>query len=184
MRKTYSIAASILIIAASVFMLTAGISKDSRYGGGRDMVEELYDLSVKQSDNLKSIEDGIGKFYRKRDESLEKYNFFTNQNSQYYTDARAKAATIADAAVKQKATDLINKSETRYLAKLTDWKNHIATLNTKERELKDLHALLKIMSSEPMIEKYQNASFPDNGKLKETNSDLQQLIEKIKAITN
>jgi hypothetical protein len=42
---------------------------------------------------------------------------------------------------------------------------------------------LKILTTEPVIGKYQQAAFPDDTKLKEVSSDLQNVIEKIKTIT-
>ncbi|MEI2737346.1 MAG: hypothetical protein V9F01_01010 [Chitinophagaceae bacterium] len=99
-----------------------------------------------------------------------------------YSDARLKAAMIADATTKQRANDIISKSETAYKAKITDWQTTIASLNNSVRELNDLHELLKITITEPMIAKYQSG-LPDNAKLKESNDDLLKVIGKIKAIT-
>ncbi len=184
MKKVYRITAFVMVIAITAIILTSGIKKDySRSGGGRDLVEELYDQAVKQNDDLESIEDGIEKFYKNRNEAIEKYNSFTSYNNRYYTDARAKAATIADAATKQRAYDLISKSEATYKAKTANWENSIAALNANEKELTNLHALLEIMIANTMIEKYQTSALPDNAKLKEANGDLLKLIEKIKAIT-
>jgi hypothetical protein len=184
MNKTNKIAAFVVIITITALTLTSGISKDGiRYGGDRDLVDELYGQAVKQNDKLESIEDDIEKFYKNRNEAIEKYNSFVSYNNRYYSDARSKAATIADAATKQRANDVISKSEAAYNAKTIDWKNVLAALNANEKELNDLHALLKIMITEPMIAKYQATGLPDNAKLKETNSDLLKVIEKIKAIT-
>ena len=183
MKKYYKIAAFIVAIAITTITLTSGITKDSRSGGGRDLVEELYEQAVKQNDNLEAIEDGIEKFYKNRDEAFEKYNNFTSYNNRYYTDAKSNASTIADAATKQKAYDIISKSEAGYKVKMADWQNTIATLNSNEKELTDLHTLLKILITEAMIQKYQSSALPDNAKLKEANGDLLKVIEKIKSIT-
>jgi hypothetical protein len=183
MKKYYKLAAFIVAIAITTITLTSGITKSSRSDGGRDLVEELYEQAVKQNDNLEAIEDGIEKFYKNRNEAIEKYNSFAAYNNRYYMDAKSKAATIADAATRQKANDIINKSEAAYRAKTANWQNTIASLNTNEKELTNLHALLQIMITDPMIEKYQNSALPDNTKAKEINSDLLKVIEKIKAIT-
>jgi hypothetical protein len=182
MKIFYKIAALVVIAAIITTTLTSGIRKE--YDGGyRNLVDELYEQAVKQNDNLESIEDDIEKFYKNRNEALEKYNSFTAYNNRYYTDARSKAATITDAATQQKANEVINKSETAYKSKLANWQATIATLNANEKELTNLHALLKIITTQPMIEKYQNDALPDNTKLREANGELQKVIEKIKAIT-
>lgn len=183
MKKYYKIAAFILAIAITAVTLTSGIRKDYS-GGGRDLVDELYEQAVKQNNSLESIEDDIEKFYKNRNEAIEKYNSYIAYNNRYYTDAKSKAATINNAATKQRANDIISKSEAKYKFKITDWQNTIAALNANERELNDLHALLKILITEPMIEKYQTSGLPDNARLKEANGDLLIVIEKIKAITN
>ncbi len=184
MRNIFKILAIAAIIITSAITLTSGITKEySRDGGYKDMVEELYDQAVKQNDNLEAIEDDIEKFYKNKTEALEKYNSYAAYNNRYYSDAKSKAVGISDVATKQKANDVINKSEATYKAKITNWQNAIATLNTSEKELNDLHNLLKIMTTETMIQKYQNSSFPDDGKLKEANTELQKVIERIKGIT-
>jgi len=184
MKKYYSIAVFLVIISITVVTLTAGITKEFYgEGGGRDLVEDLYDQAVKQNDNLEQIEDDIQKFYKNRNEALEKYNSFTSYNNRYYSDAKLKAATIADVATKQRANDIINNSEAAYKAKLLDWQNSINSLNNNEKQLTDLYALLKILITEPMMVKYQTAELPDQSKLKEANGELLKVIEKIKAIT-
>jgi hypothetical protein len=183
MKKYYKLAAFIMAIAITTITLTSGITKGSRSYGGRDLVEELYEQAVKQNDNLEAIEDGIEKFYKNRNEAIEKYNSFTAYNNRYYMDAKSKAATIADAATQQRANDIIIKSEAAYKVKTANWQNTIANLNANEKELTNLHTLLQIMITESMIDKYQNSSLPDNAKAKEANNDLLKVIEKIKAIT-
>jgi len=184
MRKYYKFTAFVLATVITTIALTAGISKNSgRDGGGRNLVDELYDQAVKQNDKLEAIEDGIDKFYKKRSEALDKFSSFTSYNNRYYTDARSKAAGITDATTKQKADELLNKSEAAYKIKTADWQNTIAALNVSEKELSNLHALLQIMITEKMIAKYQSDELPDNAKAKEANADLLKVIEKIKAIT-
>lgn len=181
MKKYFKWAALATAVLVTVITLTSGI--DKRSGGYKDLVDEFYGQAVKQNSNLESIEDGITAFYKKREDALEKYNSFTSYNSRYYADARSHINTIPDAATKQRAADLVNKSEAAYLAKLSNWQTSITSLNSKERELKSLHELLKLVIATPVMENYQQNNLPDNSKLNETNGDLQQLIEKIKAIT-
>ncbi|MBL7724683.1 MAG: hypothetical protein JNK27_11065 [Chitinophagaceae bacterium] len=181
MKKTYSFVVVLIVVAISAITLTSGIDKSR--GGYKDLVEEFYDQAVKQNSNLETIEDDIENFYKKREDAIENYNSFTSYNNRYYTDARARAATITDAVIKQRASDHINKSETAYRTRMANWQSSITTLNNNERELRDLHTLLKIMIATPVIEKYQQNNMPDNSKLNEANADLLKVIEKIKAIT-
>lgn len=181
MKKAYSFVTFLIIAAIFAITLTSGIDKSR--SGYKDLVEEFYEQAVKQNSNLETIEDDIENFYKKREDAIEKYNSFTSYNNRYYTDARATAATIIDSTIKRRASDHITKSESAYRAKLANWQSSIATLNNNERELRDLHVLLKIMIATPVIEKYQQSSLPDNNKLNEANADLLKVIEKIKAIT-
>jgi hypothetical protein len=182
MKRVYKITVFAIVIGFASVTLTSGVSKRDN-GGGRDLVEELYEQAVKQNDNLESIEEGIDNFYKKKEDAIEKYNSFSTYNNRYYADARSKSGMIADAATKQRAFDIINISETAYKVKIADWQNTIAVLNANERELNDLYTLLKIMITEPVIAKFQATGFPDNGKLKEANVDLLKVMEKIKTIT-
>lgn len=175
-------------IALLLITLSSGTSEipgspERTNGGYRDMVEELYDQAVKQNDNLKSIEESIDKFEKKKADAMGRYNSFTSYNNRYYTDAKAKAATITDATARKKATDLIAQSEARYNSRLSDWRATITDLAIKEKELDDLHSLLMIVTTEPMISKYQSTELPDSQKLKDAANDLPGIIERIKAIT-
>ena len=180
MKRAFKIVAAAVLVVLTVITLTSGTTRSN---GGRDMVEELYDQAVKQNDNLKSIEDDIEKFDKKKQEAVEKYNSYNSYNTRYYQDARSYTATISDPATNKRAIDLISASEARYQTKITDWKATIASLNASEKELRNLHGFLKIMISEAMIDKSQNSGLPDSGKAKEVNGDIQKIIEKIRAIT-
>lgn len=184
MKKLIKLPVLLISTALLITFLTSGISKEKSDGGGyKDLVDELYDQAVKQNDNLQSIEDGIDKFYKKRSDAMEKYNGFTSYNNRYYSDARAKVNSISDSAAKRKANDLISRSEAAYYASLTEWQTIIASLNKKEKEMNDLHTLLKIVITEPVIKKYQDGNMPDNNKLKEAANDLQNIINRIREIT-
>lgn len=183
MRKTYPLAALAGLLLFVFIVLTSGDYKGRYDGGYKDLVDELYSQAVKQNENLETIEEDIEKFYKKKTEALEKYNSYTAYNNRYYYDARANAASVADSATRQKAYALITKGESRYRTKTAGWQATIASLSKNEMELKDLHTLLKIVVTEPMMEKYQSNNLPEGTKATEANSDLQQLIQKIKAIT-
>ncbi len=184
MRNIFKILTIAALVTTSVITLSSGITKEiSRGGGDRDLVDELYGQAIKQNDNLEAIEDDIVKFYKNKNEALEKYNSYISYNNRYYTDARSKASSINDAATKQKTNDLISKSEASFKAKMINWQNEIAILNNNEKQLNDLHILLKVITTETMMAKYQSNSFPDDGKLKEANAELMKVIERIKMIT-
>jgi hypothetical protein len=173
------------IITICIITLTSGISKSSsdRYGGGNDLVEQLYQQEIKRNTSLNDIEDGIEDFYKKRNDALEKYNIFSTYNNRYYTDAKNKANYIQNITTKQYALESINKSIANYNAKMTDWNTIITMLNANEKELVDLHHLLKINITLPIIENYQQKELPSTVDAKSANTDLLKIIEKIKAIT-
>lgn len=158
MKKIFTIGAFVVVATVTTIILTAGISNDRYNGGGKDLVQELYEQAVKQNDALETIEDDIDKFYKKRQEALEKYNAYHSYHSRYYQDAKSTAAGITDMAAKQRANDIITQSETRYNARIANWQSAIATLTASEKELNGLHSLLKIMISEAMID---NPKAPD-----------------------
>lgn len=182
MRRKYSIAAIIALVLVLTVTLTSGTSSDIRDGGGKDPVDELYDQAIKQNEKLEAVEDGISRFYKKKSEAVDKFNSFVYYNERYYSDARSKASAITDAATKQKAMDIISKSESAYRTKIATWQTDIAALNARERNLNELRTLLKIKVTEPMIARYQDAEMPGNAKLKEAAADLESLIGQINGL--
>ncbi|HEX4876419.1 MAG TPA: hypothetical protein VFV31_07075 [Chitinophagaceae bacterium] len=183
MRKAISITAIAGIFLLMFILLTSGDIKSRYDGGSKDLVDELYFQAVKQNNNLEAIEEDIEKFYKKKSEAMEKYNSFTAYNSRYYSDARANANAISDSLTRKKAVDIIFKGESRYQSKLAGWQSIITSLNKNEKELNELHNLLKILVTEPMMEKYQQNNLPERSKALEANDELQKVIQKIKAIT-
>jgi hypothetical protein len=183
MPKVFKAAAFSLFVAVLIISLTSGISYDGRNGGYKDMVEELYAQAVKQNSNLEAVEDGIAAFNKKKEEALEKYNSYLSYNNRYYNDARGHAKSIPDPATRQRAEELLRKSELRYRTALTGWENTINQLKEKEMQLQSLHSLLQLMVTEPIMEKYQVKELPGNSLLIQTTAELQQVIDKIKAIT-
>ncbi len=185
MKKKILIPTSFLAAVFAIILLSSGTSKESRYdGGGNDLVHELYDQAVKQNDDLQDLQESISKFYKKKNEALEKYNSYTNYNTRYYSDARQKMEQITDSVSKKKAIALISNSEKNYRNSLSDWQNRINMMNAKERELTNLHSLLQIMVSETMIVKYQSGNFPDNTRYKEAAAEIESIISRLKTLTS
>lgn len=185
MKKNILILSTILIGLFTIILLSSGTSKESRYeGGGTDLVQELYDQAVKQNEQLQYLQESISKFYKKKNEALEKYNSFTSYNSRYYSDARQKMEQLTDTLSKKKAMTLISNSESNYRKSLSDWQNRISSLNAKEKELVNLQSLLQIMISESMIAKYQSGNFPDNTRFREAAADIESIINRLKTLTS
>lgn len=185
MKKNILILSSCMTAVFTIILLCSGTSKESRYdGGGNDLVQELYDQAVKQNNDLQDLQESIGKFYKKKNEALEKYNSYTNYNTRYYSDARQKMEQITDSVSKKKAIALISNSEKNYRNSLSDWQNRINMMNAKERELTNLHSLLQIMVSETMIVKYQSGNFPDNTRYKEAAAEIESIISRLKTLTS
>jgi hypothetical protein len=184
MKKVYRLALVMIIVIITITTLSSGVTKkSSRDGNYNDLVEQLYQKEVKQNTTLEDIEDGIEVFYEKKRETLEKYTIFSTYNNRYYADAKAIANLIEDAAFKQRAIDAINKSMTNYNTKMTDWEATIATLNSNEKQLNDLHHLLKIAVTTSVIETYQTKELPNIAPAKDTNTELLKIIQQIKTIT-
>jgi hypothetical protein len=182
-RKVIKFILAFAAIAVLIITLQSNSIRKDYGGGDRDVVEQLYQVEVKNNSNLSDIEDGIEAFYKKKKDAYAAYNTFTNFNTNYYIDAKRKANTINDATTKQKALDILTKSETAYFAKMTEWNATIATLNANEKELYNLHSLLKITVTEPVVAAYQTKELPDNKAATAVNTELTKIIEKIKVIT-
>ncbi len=185
MKKNLLLLSTSLLALFAIILLSSGTSKDSRYdGGGNDLVQELYEQAVKQNEQLQDLQESISKFYKKKNEALEKYNSYTSYNSRYYSDARQKMEQITDTVSKKKAMALISKSENNYRSSLSDWQNRINSLNAKERELVNLQSLLQITVSESMIAKYQSGNFPDNTRFKEASAEIEYITNRLKTLTS
>ena len=149
-----------------------------------DLVESLYEELVNKTPELKDIEKQITYLDEARIDSVEEFNNFNQKNESYYRDAGQHLTFISDSALKNKISLIISNSQSKYSTQISGHRNLLAVLDSKNVQLKDMHVILKIVKTLPLIEKYQKDNIPNKGSIEKMINKFDKTIKKIDSISN
>lgn len=157
-------------------------SSDEAYGSSsgqryQDLVESLYSESIENSPELTALESDIRDLRTSRSDSLEAYDNFNNKNLSYYGDAKKHIEQISDSSLKEKIRIVLSVSLEKYQAKTLKHENILKSIEAKNLTLNDLHTLLKIMRTLPIMEKYQQEGLPATNSLQGFEKRLDKTIK-------
>jgi hypothetical protein len=163
---------------------SADYSLLSKRSGREDLVESLYAELLNKSTELKDIENQIIYLNEARTDSVETFNNFIEKNKDYYTNAVQHSNTITDSALSNKIKLLISNSQSKYNSQIAGHNSLITMLDSKAVKLQDMHVLLKIVKTLPLIEKYQKDNIPDKKPIEKTINEFDKTIKKIDSLSN
>jgi hypothetical protein len=155
-------------------------SSDSRYGGGSDVVNSMYNEIVDDDANLKSLEKDIRNIPGVIADAEGAYNNFVYNNSGYYNSATNHVNSIKDSALKQKIKVMLEASNAQYQRSGAKHNTLINEINWKQLTLNDLHTYLKIIKTIPAIEAYQKKNLPSTSPMENASAELDKLIQRTK----
>lgn len=124
--------------------------------GRYDLLEKLYDELLQKDTNLKNIEDEITKVKSSKFDSLNKFQGFNGKNEAYFSAAKFQANQITDSVLKKRVQQLITEKQAAYKTKIAGHLALVDTIDVNDKKISDLHRLLKITKTLPLIEQYQN----------------------------
>ncbi len=156
----------------------------SKRSGREDLVESLYAELVNKTPELKDIEKQIIFLNEARTDSLEGFSNFNQKNKDYYDNAVQHSATINDSVLSNRIKLMISNSQSKYSNQVGGHKSLISLLDSKAIRLQDMHVLLKIVKTLPLIEKFQKDKIPDKKPIEKTINEYDKTIKKIETISN
>ena len=132
------------------------------YSSGRydDLVESLYTELVKNNADLKLLEEKINELNTSKNDSTELLNRFVQKNMLYFSSANAHIAQIKDSLMRQKMKSLITKDSVAFNSSVIQHYQLQNLIEAKNVQLADLHTILKIVKTLPLMEKYQKENIP------------------------
>ncbi len=141
-----------------------------------DLVQALYIEMVNKSPALKSFENDLEQIGRSTKDSTEEFNNFDQKNMAYYLSAERHLTGIKDSLLRVQIQDLLKKSEERYNLTNAAHRNLLKSIDTKKIRLNDLHELLKISLTVPLIEQFQQSDLPPIKPLEKIAAKYDQII--------
>lgn len=134
--------------------------------GSTDLVESLYNEQVEKSPELKKLENEISVLHESKNDSTELFFDFDSKNNQYYQSASQHLSSIKDSLLRKLMEAKIENSISAYSKQTSYHKNLMSVLEKKELSLSDVHILLKLSRTLPVIEEYQHKNLPGTAPLK------------------
>ncbi len=142
-----------------------------------DLVESLYNELAEKTPGLMKLENEIDDLSESKDDSLELFEKYDSKNQSYFNSADRHVAQIKDSVLRDKLKILIATSLTKYNSSVSPHTEILKSIGTKELVLNDLHTIVKIVSTLPVIEKYQKDNLPKTTPLEGYSKQLDNTIK-------
>ena len=132
-----------------------------------DLIESLYGELLNKNQDLKKLEGKIKDLDESKDDSTEMFRNFNSKNQNYYNAVNRHIEQLSDSTLKMKIKILISNSLTRYNASIKTYDALLKSIEDQNIALTDLHTILKITKTLPLIEKYQEGNMPSTKPMEE-----------------
>jgi len=159
------------------------VSSISKRSNDRDLVENLYAEIVENDDDLKKLEKDIADLKSAQNDSAEIFKGYDQKNRSYYNSAEMHISQIKDSVLRERVKMLISRSSDNYNEKTANFKNLLEEVSTKAATLADLHNILKVQTTIPVIEKYQKENLPATDPLISILKQFDKSINKVDSLT-
>lgn len=127
---------------------------------GDNLIENLYADVVANSTQLMDFERKISDLRNSKKDSVEMYDNYNSKNKSYYSSVTIYTRQIGDSVLREKIEKLISNSSANYDSSVLPFTKLLKVIDTKTASLNDLHILLKLNQTLPLIEKYQKNNLP------------------------
>lgn len=128
--------------------------------GYDDLVESLYNELVSKDIDLKKLEDKIDDLRKSKSDTTELFDKFNEKNQSYFSSADRQVSRINDSVIRDKMKNLVALQLTTYNSKIARHNDLLKLIETKQMTISDLHHVLKIVKTLPLIDKYQKDNLP------------------------
>jgi hypothetical protein len=127
---------------------------------------------------LKELETTIEELPEKKTDSIRSFNEYNQGNEDYYSSATRHIMEIRDSVLREKIKALISSSESDYKNKIVRHNALLNTIDTKALSLEDLHRVLKLTKTLPVIEHYQDDHIPGIARMQDIIRQYERAIQK------
>jgi bacterioferritin (cytochrome b1) len=155
------------------------ISKSRSYN---NLIEDLYTEILETNAALQELEKEFNTIDNKVIDSLKTFTQYNDKNNSYYNAAKEYTASISDSVLKKQMEELVKKSEETYRKIVTNHEQLIKKKGELASHLKNLHTVLMLSVTLPVMENYQREKLPAIKPLHSINSQYAALIQKTDTI--
>jgi predicted nucleic acid-binding Zn-ribbon protein len=149
-----------------------------------DLVEALYDELVNGSAELAELESQIKALKKQAPDSLKDYRTFNEKSNAYYGLANKKIGTITDSVVRKKLEHLIYNSRQQFNDSIALLRELDSCINKRTGTINDLHTVLKLVKTLPLIEDFQRNNRPASRPAENALQNLDSLVIRLDSLVN
>ena len=129
--------------------------------GYDDLVESLYSELVNRDIALKRLEDKIDELNESKNDTTELFAKFNGKNQSYFNSVDRHVSNIKDSLLRDKMKSLVSAQLTKYNTRIARHDELLKIIEAKQMTISDLHNVLKIVRTLPLIDKYQRDNLPN-----------------------
>ena len=169
-------------------VVSEALEKGNKSGGltkrkADNIVVAMYNELVDKTPELQQLEKEIGQAREMTVDSLAAFNEYDRKNLNYYASAKSMTSHFHDSTLRKTLVATIESSIAKYNQRVANHETLRNLVISKNLTVNDLHIVLQIMRTLPVIEQYQQKNLPPAKPLQETNKQLDELIKKMDAAT-
>ena len=129
--------------------------------GYDDLVESLYNELVTKDVDLKKLEDKIDELNKSKNDTTDLFDKYNGKNRSYFSSADRHVVNIKDSLLRDKMKILVINQLSKYNSRIGKHNELLKIIDAKQMTISDLHNVLKIVRTLPLIDKYQNDNLTD-----------------------
>ena len=129
--------------------------------GYDDLVESLYNELVTKDIDLKKLEDKIDELNKSKNDTTDLFDKYNGKNRSYFSSADRHVVNIKDSLLRDKMKILVINQLSKYNSRIGKHNELLKIIDAKQMTISDLHNVLKIVRTLPLIDKYQNDNLTD-----------------------
>jgi len=145
--------------------------------GYDDILESLYKELANKTPELKELETKMKSLSGSKNDSTELYDRYNRKNQSYYNSANSHLTQINDSVLRKRLRVLISASLKRYNLKISRHSEILKSIDKKTMRLDDLHEVLMITTTLPLIENYQNNNLPSTKSIDGYSGQLNKVLQ-------
>ena len=129
--------------------------------GYDDLVESLYNELVTKDIDLKKLEDKIDELNKSKNDTTELFDKYNGKNQSYFSSADRHVVDIKDSLLRNKMRIIVTNQLSKYNSRIGKHNELLKIIDAKQMTISDLHNVLKIVRTLPLIDKYQKDNLTD-----------------------
>jgi hypothetical protein len=133
--------------------------------GKDDLLEDIYRELVSKDSNLRRLEGDLNELQDSKDDSLGLFERFNNKNKDYFNAADRHLSGFQDSLLRQRMRTLVASQMEKYQSRIAPHKELLELVSTNQVRISDLHEVLKIVHTLPVINNFQETNLPDSKSL-------------------